>query len=125
MATRPPTCGHVDAEPFGGKRLGRRQAGKRLGREHHLGVIAAGGEPAGEAAGLVAQGRLVDQVRGGPEAVGQLADPDAPDHQLPVRRDRAVLGEQPQQVHGRAQARVEHEAAPTVTRIVSPLAALR
>ena len=58
----------------------------------------AGGEAVLEPAGLGAQARLVHDVGGRAEALGELAHADAADGQLPVRGDRAVLGEEREQV---------------------------
>src|SRR6185437_6455438 len=105
--------GHVDAEPFFGGHLVRRQAGERLGGERHTGVRVAGGEAVFEPAGLGAQARLVHDVGGGAEALGEVAHADAADGQLAVRGYRAVLGEEREQVAwGGARRVVDHDRHP-------------
>ena len=106
--------GHVDAEPFFGGHLVHRQAGERLGGERHAGVRVAGGEAVLEPAGLGAQARLVHDVGGGAEALGEVAHADAADGQFPVRGDRAVLGEEREQVAvGGPRRVVDHDRHPS------------
>ena len=90
--------GDVDGQALGGEQLVDGQAGKRLGRPDHLGVAVPGGEPVPQAAGLVPQPGLVDDVRRSPELFGESGDADAADDEFPVRGDRAVLGEEREQV---------------------------
>ena len=90
--------GDVDAQSLGGQQLVSRQAGERLGGEHHLGVRVAGGEPVAHPTGLVPQARLVHDVGGRAETFGEVPGSDAADGKFPVRRDRAVLGKQGEQI---------------------------
>jgi len=57
-----------------------------------------GREASTQAAGLVPQPGLVDDVRGCPEPFGESGDADAADDEFSVRSDRAVLGKEREQV---------------------------
>ena len=90
--------GHVDGQSLSLHELVGRQAGERFGREDHLGARVPGREAVTQAASLVPEPRLVDDVRGCPEPFGESGDADAADDELSVRSDRAVFGKEREQV---------------------------